>query len=118
MAEAFFNKLAKNHHAISAGTHVLERAGSHLHQFVVEAMHEAGLDLSLKTTQQLTKELYDSADHVVVLTDPENLPDYAHKDKATHWNVEDRSGHDLESHHRMRDEILQLVEKYVGEIKD
>ena len=64
MAAAFFNHLADpaQARAISAGT----APGPHIHPIVLEAMHEAGIDLTSARPQLLTDDL--ARDAVMLIT--------------------------------------------------
>lgn len=119
MAEAFFNKLSKKNTAISAGTHVESDPDEHKEGFqkVFSAMKEKNIDMPEVYRKQMTKEMFDSADKVVVITEKENLPEYA-KDspKVTLWDVADGKGKSYEFVCNMRDEVRIRVEQLVKEI--
>lgn len=116
MAPAFFNQLSKQHSATGAGTHVWEKEGQPLHEYVIETMKDKGHDVSQCTRKQLTPEDAASADKIVVMTEQENLPPYVDLSKVIFWNIDDPKDMSLEVHHQIRDQILTLVEKLVGEI--
>ena len=65
MSAAFFNQLVDPDlaHGISAGTHPAE----HVHQVVVDAMREVGIDLSNAKPQKLTAELAQNAEMLVTM---------------------------------------------------
>ena len=72
MAAAFFNQLADPNlaRAISAGTH----PGPHVHPIVLEAMHEAGLDLTTARPQLLTDDLARDAAMLITMGCGEACP--------------------------------------------
>ncbi len=118
MAAAFFNKLSKKHKASSAGTHVgLLKDGTPVHHFIVDCMKEIGYDVSKSTRRQLTAEMAEEADKIVVITDKKDLPDYI-KDsqKVIFWNVEDAKDKPYGFHRLIRDKIKKLVEELVKEL--
>lgn len=117
MAAAIFNKISKNHKAISAGTHVEQREGQNLDEFVVKCMAEMGYDLSRKTMRQLNRDMVKEADKIIVLTDKEDLPDYIRDSpNVVFWSVEDGKGRPYGFVCKIRDEIKSLVERLVADI--
>ncbi len=72
MAAAFFNQLADPSlaRAISAGTN----PGPHVHPIVLEAMHEAGLDLTTARPQLLTDDLARDAAMLITMGCGEACP--------------------------------------------
>ena len=116
-AEAFFNKLSKEHRAISAGTHAIEGAEAAVEGLALHALHEVGVDLYRRPAQLLTRELFDSADRVVVLTDKSLLPDYVKGHKVLRWEVGEVAEKGIDLHREARDRIVGLVEKFVAEIE-
>ncbi|MHB8105506.1 MAG: arsenate reductase/protein-tyrosine-phosphatase family protein, partial [Dehalococcoidales bacterium] len=64
MAEAFFNRLARNKAAASsAGT----EPASEINPNVIQVMHEAGLDISCQKPKMLTLEMMKNADRVITM---------------------------------------------------
>lgn len=119
MAMEFFNKLLKKHKADSCGTHVENDHGKTLaeHTNVVNCMKELAIDISKNKRKQLTKELADKFDKIVVITEKENCPDYLLKSKkSVFWKVEDGKGKDYAFTCKMRDQVKALVGKLVKEI--
>ena len=120
MATAIFNKLSRKHHAFSAGTHVGEKEGQQIHDYVIEAMGEFGLDLLKNKRKQLNMEMVREADKVIILCEKRekrDFPEYLKNlRKVIYWQVEDGKGRDYEFHIKMRDQIKNLVEKLVKEI--
>ncbi len=117
MAPSFFNKMSKNHISVGAGTNVGEHEGEPLHQFVVQCMNELGHDLSKNTRKQLTPEMVNNADKIIVMTEKENLPDYIDMSKVVFWEIDDAKDKSLEFHLKIRDQIKKLVEKLVIELE-
>jgi protein-tyrosine-phosphatase len=117
MAPALFNMLSKKHNSIGAGTHVKEKEGQPLHEFVVKCMTELGYDLSKNSRKQLTSEMVKESDKIIVMTEKENLPDYIDMKKVAFWNIEDAKDMSYKFHCKIRDQIKTLVEKLVKEIE-
>ncbi|MDE1827919.1 MAG: low molecular weight phosphatase family protein, partial [Candidatus Micrarchaeota archaeon] len=78
MAEAFFAKMSKKNSATSAGTHSREEGVEGVKLGIgrwdtPDAMKEIGFDVSDKVSKQLTPEMINSADRVIVImTDEES----------------------------------------------
>ena len=116
MAEAFFKKLSKHTYA-SAGTHVGEKEGQGLNDKVKGIMKELGYDLSKATRTQLTPELVEEFDKVIMITAKEDWPEYVkNNEKVTFWDIPDGSGTDLTFHRKIRDDIKKFVQNLVAEI--
>jgi len=81
---------------------------------VVQAMAEAGIDVSQNKPKKLTEKMIDAAD-VVVLTDaslgraiPGNLRKRMKK-KVLEWSIPDPQGKDIEEIRFVRDQIRRMV---------
>lgn len=112
MAAAFLRKMKPELFVMDAGNQVNERAGSIIHEYVIEVMSELGFDLSKQTRKQLTPDMVTEADKIIVMDDKENLPDYLlNSGKVIFWDIEDAAGTDLEFHRKIRDQVKDLVER-------
>ena len=117
MAEAFFNKLSKKNHASSAGIEVGDAEGESIGERVVRIMKELGYDLSKNTRKQITREMAEKADKIIVMAEKETIPNYLKKSlKVIFWDVPDAKGQSEEFQYRVRDQIKELVEELVEEI--
>ena len=131
MAEAFYNKLSKNGHAISAGVkNYYYRKKWHARikssDPVVKAMHEKGINLTNKRIKKLTRSMVKSADAVIALMSKEEaekvLPKYVlESEKYKLWQIKDVSGTNtydkaLNMHRANRDRIKALVKKLIKEL--
>jgi arsenate reductase len=107
MAAAFFNQLADPAlaRAVSAGTY----PGTRVHPEVVDAMREAGLDLSGATPQKLTPELAAGADMLVTMGCGDDCP-VVPGTRREDWPLEDPKGRRLERVREIRDEIRDRVQ--------
>ncbi len=107
MAAAFFNRLADPAKArgISAGT----QPGPHVHPVVLNAMLEAGIDLSSAKPQKLTDELAREANMLITMGCGEDCP-YIPGLRRDDWPLPDPKGRPMEEVRQVRDEIRTRVE--------
>jgi len=112
MAAAFFNLLAdpRKARAVSAGT----QPGTRVHDVVVEAMGETGMDLREATPQLLTPELATDAAWLVTMGCGDACPVVpgVHRDD---WPLEDPKGEPLEQVRLIRDDIRRRVETFLAD---
>lgn len=119
-AEAYFNKFSKKNTAISAGINAEKYGNKKIRDISVEkvaawlkCMMEDGLDISDKTSKQLTKKMVDESDLIVSFE--RDLPDYVDK-KTVFWEVENPRDRPIEDFKKLIEEIEKFVEKLVEEI--
>ena len=107
MAAAFFNRLADPAKArgISAGT----QPEPHVHPVVLNAMLEAGIDLSSAKPQKLTDELAREANMLITMGCGEDCP-YIPGLRRDDWPLPDPKGRPMEEVRQVRDEIRTRVE--------
>ena len=112
MAAAFFNALAdpRKARAISAGTHPAER----VHPEVVEAMKEAGVDLSKAVPALLTKERAEGAGLLVTMGCGEECPVIPGA-RREDWPIEDPRSRSPERVREIRDEIRGRIVRLITE---
>ena len=113
MAAAFFNALADSHRAraLSAGT----QPGDRVHPEVVEAMREAGVDLSAARPQRLTPELASRAQVLVTMGCGDACP-VVPGTRVIDWPLEDPKGRSLDDVRRIRDDIRARVTALIAEL--
>jgi len=115
MAEAFFNHTAKGKaQAYSAGT----QPANKVNPVVVEAMREAGIDISGNKPKMLTMDMVEKADKMITMgcgAEAEAVCP-ASFIETEDWTLEDPQGKSLEQVRRIRDEIKERVNKLVKEI--
>lgn len=116
MAAAFFNKFSKTNQAESAGIKVDEREGQRLGDLqgsgktVTEIMKEERIDISNNVRRQLTTEMINNADKIIVLAEEDVITDELRNNpKAIFWNIEDPLNTPIERHREIRDQIKGLV---------
>lgn len=108
MAAAFYNTLSGANDGISAGT----QPGQRVHPEVVEAMKEAGIDLSDAKPQLLTDDLAKQADMLITMGCGEACP-YVPGLKREDWPLEDPKGQSVERVREIRDQIKLKVKELI-----
>jgi len=110
MAAAFFNRRADpaKARAVSAGTQPADR----VHPIVVDAMRDAGIDLSSATPQRLTDDLARGATLLVTMGCGDECP-YVPGLEVEDWPLGDPKDRPLEVVLRIRDEIAARVDTLV-----
>ena len=107
MAAGYFNALADpaKAHAISAGTRPADR----LNPVVVEAMREAGIDLSSEQPRLLTPELARDAHWLITMGCGDECP-VVPGVRRDDWPLDDPADQPIERVRAIRDEIRSRVE--------
>jgi len=125
VAEALFTQLS-GELATSAGTRAdeivertkppsrsLDDAGS----TAIPYMLEQGVDVKNKQRKQLTREMVEAAEKVIVIADEDTWPDYLREsEKMIVWNIQDTRGMGPDSARPLYDEINRRVEELVTEV--
>lgn len=124
-AEALFKRLS-SHEAESAGTRADEivarsnpptRSLGDAGSTAIPYMKEQGVDISENTRKQLTPEMVQDADKIIVVADKDTWPNYLNNsDKVVVWDIQDTRGMGPDSATPLFDEIKQRVEELVREI--
>jgi len=124
VAEALFNQLFREP-AISAGTvadAIVERTMPASRRLkdggssAITYMNEQGVDISESLRDQLTPEMVQGADKVVVMADDDNWPNYLrNSDKVVVWTIEDTRGMDPDSARPLYDEIKRRIQDLIKE---
>lgn len=99
------------HQAQSAGTTPADA----VHPEVVEAMNEAGIDLSHQRPAQLTRELAEWADVVVTMGCGDACP-YIPGKRYVDWQLEDPADQPLDAVRLVRDEIERHIDELVNDL--
>jgi arsenate reductase (thioredoxin) len=110
MAAAFFNALADptKARAVSAGT----QPADHVNSVMVEAMREAGIDVSAAVPQKLTEALAQQASLLVTMGCGDECP-FVPGLRRDDWPVDDPAGQPLERVRGIRENIRQRVHTFV-----
>ena len=119
MAQALFEKLS-GLKSFSAGTKVNfegRKIGEiELAKSVVDSMKKHGCDVSENVVRQLTPKMVLEFDKVIVMAEPETIPDYLKGNKKEEfWDIEDPKGKDETFHKNI---ILQIKRKILELIKN
>jgi arsenate reductase (thioredoxin) len=114
MAAALLERLAEGRvRVISAGSDPADR----LNPAVVEAMKEAGIDISAERPKRLEDGMVRESDVVITMGCGDACPIYRGK-RYEDWELEDPSGKDLDTVRRIRDEIRERVEELVESLNE
>ncbi len=120
MAKEFYNKLCVNGGTADAcGTRVNEFEGQRICDIKMEsveddirAMKEIGFDYSEQRRKQITPDLVDDFDTIVVMAEKDTWPEYLENNpKVILWEVENPKGCTYEKTCEIRDVVKNLVEK-------
>lgn len=123
MAEELLNKIASGVFEItSAGTKLsgpeqpIGELGPVLDN-VLAVMNEEGIDMSKNIRNQVTPEMADDADKIIMIIDDRDpVPDYLMDNpKVIRWDVLDPKGQSLEFTRDVKNQIKNLVEKFAKE---
>jgi arsenate reductase len=111
MAAAFFNRLASpaKARAISAGT----SPGARVHPEVVDAMREAGIDLTGAVPQRLTADLAAGARMLITMGCGDECP-FVPGARVEDWPLPDPKGQPPEVVRAIRDEVRDRVAALVA----
>jgi protein-tyrosine-phosphatase len=113
MAEAFFNHLAEGRaRAISAGS----QPDDNVNPLAVEAMREAGIDISNKKPKLLTIEVMEGIDRAITMGCGTTCP--VTTVKTEDWGLEDPKDRPLPEVREIRDEIKNRVENLLRKTKN
>ena len=110
MAAAFFNALADPHkaRAVSAGT----QPGERVHDLVIDAMREVGMDLHAAVPRLLTPELTKDVTWLITMGCGDACPVVPGVRRGD-WPLDDPKGQPLERVREIRDDIRQRVEAFL-----
>jgi protein-tyrosine-phosphatase len=121
MAEAFFNKLSSDKDiATSAGTVLYDGRfkGSRPPRLseidtakgVISSMNEESIDIGNNFGTQITSEIVENSDKVIVMAELETVQDFLkNSEKFVYWEVEDPCGKNREETNKIRDDIQNKV---------
>jgi arsenate reductase len=91
----------------------------HVHEEVIEVMHEDGFDLSERTPREITIEELRSCDYIATMgCSTLDVGEVGAAVDIRDWNLTDPSGQNRDSVREIRDEIEQRVRALFTEIAD
>jgi len=113
MAEAFAKHYGSNKvQAVSAGT----MPSNEINSIVIQVMLEKGIDISLNKPKQITTQMVQEADTIIVMgCSAEGFCPAPLLGKVTDWNIEDPKGKPTEKVREIRNEIERRVRTLVEE---
>lgn len=123
MAKEFYNRLAEGKGiAYACGTRVGEFEGQKIRDIKndsveddIRAMKEIGYDISENKRKQITPELVEDTDKVIVMAEKDTWPDYLiNNPKVIVWDVENPKGTTYEKTCEIRDIISGKVTELLG----
>jgi len=113
MAQAFFEQMAREHEALSAGSEPAKA----VHPVVAQVMKEIGIDLSDRIPRRVDRAMLDRADHVISMgCDDPAVCEYPGR-KVEDWSLPDPSGKPIEEVRKIRDEIQYRVQALALRLK-
>ncbi len=112
MAEAFFNKYAKNATAYSAGSAPAEN----IDPKTVEVMRENGIDLANKKTTSFDSLPVGNFDFILTMGCRDACP-ITPKEKTIKWDFEDPKGHPIQKYRDVRDLIETKIKRLVEQLE-
>jgi protein-tyrosine-phosphatase len=114
MAEGFAKHYGNSKiEAISAGT----MPSNEVNPLVIQAMQEKGIDISKNKPKQITMQMVQDADIIIVMgCSAQGFCPAPLLGKVTDWNIEDPKGKPIETVREIRDEIEKKVRELIGEI--
>ncbi|MGA5046075.1 arsenate reductase ArsC [Streptomyces arboris] len=112
MAAGFLNHLAGDRIEVRSAGSV---PGDRVNPAAVEAMREAGVDISGQRPKVLTAEAVQASDYVIAMGCGDTCPIFPGK-KYLDWVLEDPAGQGVEAVRPIRDEIKVLIERLIAEI--
>ena len=122
MAEALFSKYSK-HQVFSAGTKVHENDGEKIKNIplakeVIGSMNEESLDISENIRKQITPEMVNDYDKIIVMAEPETMPEFLkNSNKVVYWNIEDPKGKSMDDYRLLIKDLKHLIQKLIINIK-
>ncbi len=86
---------------------------------VIAVMHEIGIDVTQNIRRNVTESMVTNADKVILVVDEHDpIPEYLFNNpKVTRWDVLDPKGKDLEFTRNVRNQISDLVDRFIEENK-
>ncbi len=120
MAAALFTKYS-GIKACSAGTKIFEEKNQKIKDIplaepVIRFMKKEGIDVSENTRIQLTPEMVQEFDKIIVMAEPETIPEYlSNSNKMEFWDIEDPKGMDDEGYEKIISQIKSKLKQFIKE---
>ena len=120
MAAALFTKYS-GIKAFSAGTKVLKNENQKIKEIplaepVIRFMKKEGINVAKDTRTQLTIEMVQEFDKIIVMAESETIPQYLSKsDKMEFWDIKDPKGMDDEGYEKIVSQIKSKLKQFIKE---
>jgi len=120
MAAVLFNKYS-GIKTFSAGTKPVEEKNQKIKDIpiaepVIRFMKKEGIDVSENARTQLTPEMVQEFDKIIVMAEPETIPEYlSNSNKMEFWDIEDPKGMDDEGYERIISQIKSKLKQFIKE---
>jgi len=121
IAEEVFNRLSKNNVAISAGLNpgIWEGKRARITRYFASAVKEIGYNIDNKISKKITKEMVNQADKIIVIGERDNWPEYLKiNNNFEYWEIEDPGGKDLITNRKVRDQVINEVNKLIKNLEN
>jgi protein-tyrosine-phosphatase len=112
MAKGFFNALAENAWADSAGIKPAEEADPN----AIKVMKEVNIDIGQNKPKMLTFAMNNEYDYIVTMGCINECPTTL-KEKTIEWNIEDPKGKTIDKYRDIRDQIENHVKKLIERVE-
>jgi protein-tyrosine-phosphatase len=91
------------------GTKLIETSGA---EKVIEVLKEEGVNWEGKVRTQLSPEILEGIDRIIVMAEPETIPGYLKTHpKMVYWEVADLKHMPVEFHREIREKLKKLIEE-------
>jgi len=120
MAAVLFTKYS-GIKAFSAGTKVFEGENQKIKDIpiaepVIMFMEKEGIDVSENNRIQLTPEMVQEFDRIIVMAEPETIPEYlSNSSKMEFWDIEDPKGMNDEGYEKIISQIKSKLKQFIKE---
>ena len=120
MAAVLFTKYS-GIKAFSAGTKVFEGENQKIKDIplaepVIRFMKKEGIDVSENNRVQLTPEMVQEFDRIIVMAEPETIPEYlSNSNKMEFWDIEDPKAMDDEGYEKIISQIKSKLKQFIKE---
>lgn len=120
MAAVLFTKYS-GIKAFSAGTKVFEGENQKIKDIplaepVIRFMKKEGIDVSENNRVQLTPEMVQEFDRIIVMAEPETIPEYlSNSNKMEFWDIEDPKAMNDEGYEKIISQIKSKLKQFIKE---
>ncbi len=104
--------------SFSAGIKVFENENQKISEVplaepVIRFMKKEGLDIAENTRKQLTPEMLEQFDKIIVMSEPETIPEYLSQNKNVEfWEIQDPKGMDDKGYEKIISQIKDKVKNF------